>query len=160
MRILGIYTLCYIQKLSRIAQLMFVNNQKIIFYIELYQTVDARHYRVTWIFLWRLPTQNHLKLFITEKRRNKSKYLSWNSIRLKFVKKTSMPNPVKSLGYIKCYSSSSPRPVKSHINFIRYKFQKIWSWLRRAKVYWKLGKLPHFTRWSTTYYLQVFKKRY
>ena len=51
MRILGIYTLCYIQKLSRIAQLMFVNNQKIIFYIELYQTVDARHYRVTWIFL-------------------------------------------------------------------------------------------------------------
>ena len=24
-----------------------------------------------------------------------------------------MPNPVKSLGYIKCYSSSSPRPVKS-----------------------------------------------
>ena len=24
-----------------------------------------------------------------------------------------MPNPVKSLGYIKCYSSSNPRPVKS-----------------------------------------------
>ena len=24
-----------------------------------------------------------------------------------------MPNPVKSLGYIKCYSWSSPRPVKS-----------------------------------------------
>ena len=27
-----------------------------------------------------------------------------------FVKKTSMPNPIKSLGYIKCYSLSSPRP--------------------------------------------------
>ena len=24
-----------------------------------------------------------------------------------------MPNPVKSLGYIKCHSSSSPSPVKS-----------------------------------------------
>ena len=39
---------------------------------------------------------------------------------LKFVKKTSMPNPVKSLGYIKCYSSSSPRPVKSPSNSIIY----------------------------------------
>ena len=24
-----------------------------------------------------------------------------------------MPNPVKSLGYIKCYNSSSPRPIKA-----------------------------------------------
>ena len=24
-----------------------------------------------------------------------------------------LPNPVESLGYIKCYSSSSPRPVKA-----------------------------------------------
>ena len=29
------------------------------------------------------------------------------------VKKTSMLNPVKSLGYIRCYSSSSPRPLKA-----------------------------------------------
>ena len=65
------------------------------------------------MFLWRLVIQNHSKSSITEKRRNEAKYLTWNSIRLKSVKKTSMPNPVKSLGYIKCYSSSSPRPVKS-----------------------------------------------
>ena len=26
------------------------------------------------------------------------------AVRLKFVKKTSMPHPVKSLGYIKCHS--------------------------------------------------------
>ena len=39
-------------------------------------------------------------------------------IRSKFVKKTSMSNFVKSLGYIKCYSSSSPRSVKSPSNSI------------------------------------------
>ena len=43
--------------------------------------------------MWRLSIQNHSKSPITEKRRNKAKYLTWNSIRLKFVKKTSMPNP-------------------------------------------------------------------
>ena len=56
----------------------------------------------------------------TEKRRNKVKYLTWKSIRLEFVKKTSRPNPVKSLGYIKCPSLSSPRPVKNFRNYIRY----------------------------------------
>ena len=29
------------------------------------------------------------------------------------MKKTSMPNPVKILGYIKCHSSSSPNPLKA-----------------------------------------------
>ena len=52
--------------------------------------------------------------------------LTWYSIRLKFVKKTSMPNPVKSLGYIKCHSSSSPRPVKSPSNSIINNCKKIW----------------------------------
>ena len=32
--------------------------------------------------------------------------------RRKFVKKTGLPNFIKSLGYIKCYSFSSPRSVK------------------------------------------------
>ena len=32
------------------------------------------------------------------------------------MKKTSMPNSVESLGYIKCYSSSSPRPVPTFLN--------------------------------------------
>ena len=61
---------------------------------------------------------------ITEKRRSKGKYLTWNSIRLKFVKKTSMPNPVKSLEYIKCYILISPRPVKGNPNF-----QGILNWI-------------------------------
>ena len=35
------------------------------------------------------------------------------------MKKTSMSNPVKNLGYNKCYSSSNPRHLKSPNNFIR-----------------------------------------
>ena len=48
---------------------------------------------IYWIFLWELPIQNDLHLSTTEKGRNKVKYLTWNSIRLKSVRKTSMPNP-------------------------------------------------------------------
>ena len=62
------------------------------------------------MLLWRFPIENHSKLYITEKRQNKVNYLTWNFIRLKFVKKTSMPNLAESLGYIKFTSS---RPVKS-----------------------------------------------
>ena len=89
---------------------------------------------------------SHLKLPIpiTEKRRNKVKYLTWNFIRLKFVKKTSMPNSVKSLGYIKCHSSSSPRPVKSPSNSIRYNCEKISSWLRRPKTILEIRKKTTF----------------
>ena len=61
-----------------------------------------------------------------------SKYLTWNS-RLTFMKKTNMPQLVKSLGYTKCYSPGSPRPVKSSSNSIRYNCQKICSWSRRPK---------------------------
>ena len=54
---------------------------------------------INWIFLRKLPIQDHLKLSITEKRQTKAKYLNRKFIRLKFVKNTSVPNPVKSLGY-------------------------------------------------------------
>ena len=40
-----------------------------------------------------------------------------------FAKKVSMPNPVKNLGHIRCYSSNSPRPVKSPNNSKRYNYQ-------------------------------------
>ena len=86
---------------------------------------------------------------ITDKRRNKTKYLTWNSIRPKFVKKTNMSNSVKSLGYIKCYSSSSLRPVKSPSNPIRHNCWKICSWLRRPKTILEIRKKPHFSGWST-----------
>ena len=72
------------------------------------------------------------------RKRNKAKYLTWNYTSLRFAKKASMTNPFKSLGYIKCYSSSSPRPVKSPSNSIRYNCHKI-SW-EDLKPYWKSRK--------------------
>ena len=113
---------------------------------------------INWIFLWRLSIQNHSKPSITEKRRNKAKYLTWNFIRLKFVKKTSMPNPVKSLGYIKCHSSNSSRPVKSPRNSTRYNCNKIFSWLRRPKTILENRKRPYFSMSSTLLLFTSFSK--
>ena len=110
-----------------------------------------------WIFLWRLPIQNNLKLSITKKRRNKAKYLTWNFIRRKSVKKTSMPNPVKSLGCINCYSSSNPRPVKNPSNSIRYNCKKICNWTKRPKTILE-NKIWHFSRWSPILLLTSFSK--
>ena len=84
----------------------------------------------------------------TEKTGNKAKYLILNFIRINFVKKTSMPNPVISLGYIKC-SLSSSRPVQIPSNSIWYNCQKIYSWLRKLKSYWESENRPHLFRWST-----------
>ena len=109
-----------------------------------------RNSSMNWIFLRRLTIQNHSKLSITEKRQNKAKYLTWNSIGLKFVKKTSIPNPVKSLKYIKWYSSSSPRLIKSPSNSTRYNCQKIWSWSRRPKTILETRKNLLLTSFSKT----------
>ena len=115
---------------------------------ESYQSSDLWVSR--WIHqTWHLCMQNHLKPPITEKRRNRAKYLTWNSVRPEFVKKTRMPSSVENLGYIKCYSLSSPRPIKSPSNSIRHNCQKICSWLRRPKTILKIRKRPHFSRWST-----------
>ena len=105
---------------------------------------------INWIFWWRLPTQNLPKSSLTEERRNKAKYLTWNSIRLKFVKNTSMPITVKSLGYIKYYSSSSPRPVKFLSNSIRWNCQNICSWSRRPKTMLEIRKATFFRTFLET----------
>ena len=97
------------------------------------------------IFLWRFPIQNHPKPRITEKRKNKTKYLTWNSIRLKVVKKTRQ-NSVKSLRYIKRYSSSCPRTVKSPSISIRRNCQKISSWSRRSKPILEIRKKTTFLK--------------
>ena len=62
-----------------------------------------------------------------------------------FAKKTSMSNLVESLWYIKCYCLSSPRPIKSPSNSIRYNCQ-ICSWLRTPKNILEIRKRPHFSR--------------
>ena len=53
--------------------------------------------------------QNHIKQSITDKRQNKAQNLTWNYIGLKFMKKSNMSNLVENLGYIKCFSSSTPQ---------------------------------------------------
>ena len=80
---------------------------------------------------------------------------------LSFVKKTSTSNSVKTLGYIKCYSSISPSLVKSPSNSIRY------TTVRRSAVdredlksYWKSEKRPCFSRWSTILLFTRFSKLY
>ena len=53
--------------------------------------------------------------------------------KLKFLEKTSMPNLAQSLRSLKCYSSSSPKPIASPNNSIRYN-------VRRSVVEGKAGK--------------------
>ena len=81
-------------------------------------------------------------------RRNKTKHLTLNSIRPNFVKKNSMPNSIKSLAYIKCYSPSSPRPVKclSILSDTTVRTSAV-DW-EDLKPYWKSEKGPHFFSWS------------
>ena len=64
--------------------------------------------------------------------------------RLMFVKKTSIPNFVESLENIKCYSSSSSRPVKTPSNSISRNCQKIFSRSRRPKTILEIRKKATF----------------
>ena len=75
------------------------------------------HFILYGSYLFLLEPVIMLFIFINESN-NDQKYLTRNSISLKFVKKNSMPNSVKTFRYIKCYSSSSLRPVKNPSNSI------------------------------------------
>ena len=96
------------------------------------------------MFLQRLSIQNHSKLYITMKKRKNIKCLTWNSISLKFVKKTGILNLDKSLGCIKCYSPNSPRSIKSPNNSIRYNCHKICSWQKRPETILEIWKKSTF----------------
>ena len=107
--------------------------------------------------MWRLPIQNHPKPHINEKRRNKAKYLTSKSIKPKFVKKTSMPNSVESLGYIKCYSLSSPDLLKA-LAILSDTTVRRSAVDQDLKLYWKSEKGPHFSRWSSILIFTGFSK--
>ena len=125
------------------------------------QNGALRNTSINWIFLWRIPIQIHLKSSITELRRNKAKYLARNSIRLNFAKTTSMLNPVKSIRCIKCYSWSSPKSFKIPSNSIRYKCQRICSWLIRPETILKIRGKSHISLGDQqVYYLHVFQRLY
>ena len=100
---------------------------------------------------WRLPIQNHLKPSITEKRRNKAKYLTWNSLRLKFVKKTCMPKPVKSLGYIKRYTAPvAPDLLQALAILSDTTVRRSVVYWEDLKPYWKSAKRPQSYYFSKT----------
>ena len=71
---------------------------------------------INWTSLWRLCIQNHIKPSITVKR--------------------------SSIGYIKRYSSSSPRPITNQRNSIRYNCQKICSWNQKKARFLKAINKP------------------
>ena len=86
------------------------------------------------------------------------KYLTWNSIRPKFAKNTSMQNPVKSLKYIKSHSLSSPDLLKflailSDTTVRRSRVDQ-----KTLKTTLKIRKRPHFSRWSTIVLFTSFSK--
>ena len=66
------------------------------------------------------------------------------------MKNTSMPSPVESLGCITCYSSSSPRSIKSPSISIRTTVKRSTVYREDLKPYWKSEKRPHFSKWSTS----------
>ena len=85
-----------------------------------------------------LTIQSQLKSSITKKRRYKAKYPTWNSLRLiMFVKKTSMPNPVKSIYLLNLEqpktSQNQPKRPKTS-----WKNPKI---LQNNPKFWNLGNL-------------------
>ena len=95
---------------------------------------------------------------LTEKRRNKSKYLTRNFIRFKFEKMTSMPNTVKNLGSIKCHSSSSPKPVNALGILSDTTVRQSAVDQQVLKPYWKSEKRTHFSRRLTILLLIGFSK--
>ena len=72
-----------------------------------------------------------------------------------------MPIPVKSLGYVKCYSSSSSRPVKGPAVVSDATVRRSGADQEDLKPYWKSAKRPHFSRWSTVVlYTSFFQRLY
>ena len=91
--------------------------------------------------------------FFLRNKKNKVKYLTWNSRRPNFVKKNIMPNSVKSLGYIKCYISSSLRPVKDLAILFDTTVRKSAADRETLKPYWKSEKRSQNNDWVFVYKL-------
>ena len=82
-------------------------------------------------------------------------------MRPNFVKKTSISNSAKSLGFLKCYSLSNPRPVKSPGNSIRHNCQKSAVDQEDLKNCAGNERKEHISlEDQQSYYLQVFQRLY
>lgn len=91
-----------------------------------------------------LPILNPSRSSNTNKPRNKEKFLTWNLIRLEFVTKINMLNPIKIRKYIKCYCYSRPKPIISSGGSIKYIFRRSEVELEDLKACWKSNKKIHF----------------
>ena len=76
--------------------------------------------------------------------------------RVKFVKKTSMSNPVKSLRHIMSYSSSSTRPVKTLSILSDTTVRRFTVDWENLKPYWKSQERAHFSWRSGTLLFTTF----
>ena len=107
--------------------------------------------------LWQVSIQNKKKSSITMKWQNKIKNPTWSSIRLQFVKRTSVPNSVKNLGHIKCYCSSNSRPIKSPVILSHTPARGSAAEWEDLKPYWKSENNDIFWGDERVYCLQIFK---
>ena len=62
-----------------------------------------------------------------------------------------MPNPVKSLGYIQCYSSCSPRPISNLAILSDTTVRRSTVDQEDLKPYWKSENMPPFSRRSSLF---------
>ena len=71
-----------------------------------------------------------------------------------------MPSPVKSLGYIKCYSQGSPELLKSLSILSDTTVKRSAVDLEDRKPYWKSEKGQISLGDQQSYYLQIFQRLY
>ena len=76
------------------------------------------------------------------------------------MKKTSMPNTVRSLGYIKCHSLSSPDLLNALAVLSDTTVRRSAVDLEDLKPYWKSEKGHICLGDQQTYYLQVLQRLY
>ena len=108
--------------------------------------------------MWRLSIQKHLKSSIAEKRRNKAIYLTWNSIRRKFAKKTSMPNPVENLDISRATIRVAPDLLKALSILSDTTVRRSPVDTEDLKPYWKSEKSHISLSDQQSYYLQAFQR--
>ena len=108
------------------------------------------------MFFWRLPIQNHSKPPITEKGRSKTKYVTWNSIRFKSVKNTSMQ---KTLSKALDISNVTARVAQDLLKAWQFYQIQLWEDLQLIeKTQNHTRNRSHFSQWSTILLFKSFSK--
>ena len=109
----------------------------------------------------RLPIQNHSKPCITEKRRNKAKYLTWNYIRFKYAKKTPACQTLsRSLDISNLTARVASDLLKAPAVLSDTTVWRSAVYREDLRTYWISEKWPHFSRSSTILLFTTFSKTY